>query len=939
VSTFWGTLWNNSITDAILNGLSSAQQSLAQFNTNAAQLKQFYAQQANQAFQSGGALGWVGASGWDALGGITQLATGGTPVSPGQALWSVWFSLPVMGESMAAHTIGLAQSAFGTTSAIASIGGTEHMTMGQWLTGMAGQLGGFLGVRGSAYSDIGNSLGALATQAKGTAQLALANAAAQVSSVAGKFTGAGNLLNVGSFLSSAGDTLSHAFAPQVGGVLFDQCETVLTGIEEIVGAYWDKASQSVVLIGKPNAGGNLQRLRIPGLDNDHLKVALKAAIAGLPLGVSIDPPANYRYGANSNEMMPEGSPLVVSYLGDTAGTLYGAIMFESDRIMKCLSVGLENRTRQPFGSRVRGYRDLFGEARNSAAGQSWHRFWFVIDHVKLSKSEHDNGVVVDGVGIKVLTELELAHSPKGQAIDPDDRAFADHLTNNYDAYAAEFPVLARLKELAKISAIARFLVAQNVPLDLGSLFQVPPTWVATPETTPSILRTASTENHTRQMSGGVDLDADPVIVPDQEDKTEHLIRAASAARKPGATIWLVPAGVRTLQARSIPLTSPAFRRIVTEHRFADSQGAHSLELRRIYDSSRGSEGDFGLGWSVFLPYSMIALRRSGKKVEVLSDEEKEKDTSETLPSLLIVRDNATGATELYRPTRAQGAPLTEYGRVTSQTVTKGSISFKYDADDVIALKRSRLHLFRQGADHVFDLEGHLVEVHADQRSVLKVSYAEGRIAGLTNEAGQGYEFVRGPEGGRAVTRVEMRGAGAEGRITFAYDETGRLKQAGGTSLAKQRYCYGLNGELAEIRDSTRNNCETVASGVADIADDVVQLAFGNSIRRKWEGGRLSSIEDDQGSRADIIYSGNVLKQINIRGRGGTIRKFDFDTDGYLRFTRGSSSGVKDPAAPARPSTQPLAPSEKIKGSVKTKTSRNPVSLTAGPADSLVIEFA
>jgi hypothetical protein len=168
---------------------------------------------------------------------------------------------------------------------------------------------------------------------------------------------------VGLAAKGLGENISKLFGPinlpQVGGVLFDNCDAVLTGIAEITAAFWDAPSGSLVLIGKADVDGEVMRFALPAMDADHLKVALRAALAGQPLGVSIDPPANLRYGERSGQMLPDGTPLIVSYLGGTAGTLYGAIEFESDRIMKCLSIGRHNQTRKPFKASIPGFRDHF----------------------------------------------------------------------------------------------------------------------------------------------------------------------------------------------------------------------------------------------------------------------------------------------------------------------------------------------------------------------------------------------------------------------------------------------------------------------------------------------------------------------------------------------------------------------------------------------------
>jgi hypothetical protein len=84
--------------------------------------------------------------------------------------------------------------------------------------------------------------------------------------------------------------------PDVGGVLFEDCAAELTEIEELTGAYWDAQASALVLVGKPRLRDHPTRFALPAMDRDHLVVALRAYLAGQPMGVSIDPPAEYRSG-------------------------------------------------------------------------------------------------------------------------------------------------------------------------------------------------------------------------------------------------------------------------------------------------------------------------------------------------------------------------------------------------------------------------------------------------------------------------------------------------------------------------------------------------------------------------------------------------------------------------------------------------------------------
>jgi hypothetical protein len=816
------------------------------------------------------------------------------------------------------------------------------MSFGDWFAGMVGAGGGLIGARGDALRDLSKSLLQLGTQTRGNVQILLAAASQRAASVATAFNDVANGIALGGFFDSTRGTL-NGLNQDVGGVLFDHCDTVLTGIGEIDGAYWDEHSQSIVLFGKPDAGGKRQELAMPALDADHLKVALRAAIAGQPLGVSIDPPANYRYGKNNKEMLPDRSSLIVSYLGDTAGTLFGAIMFESDRIMKCLSIGMENRTRKPFTSQVPGFQDLFARSAKPATNArpmptaSWHRFWFVIDNVRLVKAARANAVIVDDVQIKVLTELEMPNSPKGFAVDPQDDSFAKDLSKNFDAYAREFPVFARLKELAKISAIARFLVAQKVPLDAGLLFQELPTRVSTPETTPSILRT---ESDTRQMCGGVDLDADPEISPDSAGKAENLCQAVKAARNFSSSVWPVTGAAKPLEARAIRLTEPhTFRHVVTDHRFASARGAYPLVFQRIYDSSLASGGDFGPGWNLFLPYSLRIIHGGGKKGEVLN--EQENDSKETLAKLLILRDTSTGNTTLYRPTATTQNAHVVYACVKSQTVTKGRVSFEYDPNDVIHLKDSRFHLSRQALSYVFALDGRLLELRGTDSCTMRLSYDRDQLVRMWNDAGHAYELSRIRQGSNLVTSVSVSEVPRR-NLTFSYDESGHLRRSEGGTLANQSYSYGLRGQLAEIRDMVTNTCAMAPQHHPASTEDDVHFPWGGSLHRKWTAGHMASIEDDASSRIDFTYGSNGLKQISIRGRHGAMRNFDYDADGHLCIKsspprQGPVVADSSPAIQLEMQAVGAPRTRKLLG--KARNRHNPVSITRShTGDSLIVHF-
>ena len=107
-------------------------------------------------------------------------------------------------------------------------------------------------------------------------------------------------------------------------------------------------------------------------------------------------------------------------------------------------------------------------------------------------------------------------------------------------YAKHEPSLARLTELACISALAQYLSQEGVPVDVSSLFTKQPVAVDTPDKTPAIVASRSMGNHNISLSGGVDLDKTPTINKVQQPHAQKL-RDDCEAWRPGAAsrMWCV----------------------------------------------------------------------------------------------------------------------------------------------------------------------------------------------------------------------------------------------------------------------------------------------------------------------------------------------------------------------------------------------------------------
>ena len=679
-------------------------------------------------------------------------------------------------------------------------------------------------------------------------------------------------------------------AAPVGGVLFQNCHAVLTGIEELSGGYWDERTHALVLVGKGAENGHQRTFSLPPMDTDHLIVALRAALVGEPLGVSIDPPAGYRYGKGGQQMPPDRSPLIVSYLGHSEGTLAGAIFFEADRIMKCLSVGVDNQKRKPFNSNVPGFQSTFDMHSNGdkSRNNSWHRFWFVVEHVEMKKSSNGSAFTFGDVKIAVKTELQMPGAPAGQTIDPVDMRFAEHLTRNYSEFAKEFPVFARLKELAKISAIASFVVNQNVSLDWGNILETEPMEVDTPETTPSILRSVTSQNgnvlYTHMMSGGVNLGVTPRIEPETAGEVSRFQRAASADRPSAASEWAFSEANTKFRAKAFNIGQKcAFRSIEIDHQFAVANGIPTLALKRVYRSSSVINGKFGSGWDLLVPWALTVMRGSGKKPEVLEPKDRSKQTVH--PSVLFLRDGTTGATQTYRKiSEGNGSLEPSWALVDSQTISKERVSFNYNPGQIIQGQSNRFVLRRDGYVCLFDDTGHLIEMSNSTSRATRYIWNNGLLVVIENNTGQKYSLTYA-NGTDMINSIE---ASDGQKLEYVYDSKGCLVEVRIDSSVRAAYAYDCSKRLIEVSDS---GGKAVRQATYSTQDEYIQGTLLEKIRSssgaelecQFSNGRFDWVKDALDTHATATYGpkGN-LWEVFVKTSAGNCWKFQYGTNRRLR---------------------------------------------------------
>jgi hypothetical protein len=177
----------------------------------------------------------------------------------------------------------------------------------------------------------------------------------------------------------------------------------------------------------------------------------------------------------------------VRYDGDTLNTNFGSVMFQSDRLLKTLTLGQDNITGAPVSAAVSGYRnmlDRYKDAQHMPPDGSSIRMWFTPEEITLAQSADGSAMEFSQATMQLLTESKYKNDVTG---DTYAEAFAAQVTQNYDAYATEFPILQQLTRLGKITAVVKWIKDNDIPFDLSFFSNYIPSAGTTPQYTPVIM--------------------------------------------------------------------------------------------------------------------------------------------------------------------------------------------------------------------------------------------------------------------------------------------------------------------------------------------------------------------------------------------------------------------------------------------------------------------
>lgn len=423
----------------------------------------------------------------------------------------------------------------------------------------------------------------------------------------------------------------------IGQGYWEEVARALAQIENVKLACYEEEHDRLLLVG--DAARTTEGLRMDALalalENVHAHEQYKAE----PLGMTIDPDTIDFYG-------PE---MIVRYFGGSEHTRSGRIMFECDRLLKCLSTGKDNITGQPASSSVPGFKNLLQLGMEMGGRDTepvFDRFWYVLYATEISdrnpryrsvllKLEGERGVYFEQVPVFVRTEImyragnELVSS--FGKIDPKAEAFAEHFNEHYDAYAAEMVELRQIKQLGNLMSLALWLEEERVPFDrLGLAMYRSEFTEGTPSRTPSVRNSLSetsvdttwgedsytihTETRTSEVFGGVEFEPKNFYRNDADGVGAALLRAArEVERKPAGKVlsWTFEEGGTEFAAVALPdpdarIKPGSYQKRTDAVMNVEGGEPLAIGLHRFHSPYGYRNGDFGPRFAFGIP-RLIAL--------------------------------------------------------------------------------------------------------------------------------------------------------------------------------------------------------------------------------------------------------------------------------------------------------------------------------------------
>ena len=687
-------------------------------------------------------------------------------------------------------------------------------------------------------------------------------------------------------------------SPDYGGVSFSKKADIQLNLLDITGAVFDHKTGQLILFGK-------EEYFLPKIDLDDLAVAVKS-IYGIEIECPQDPGISMDRSTIPNQM-------IVRYDGATENTSFGNTMFEADRILKCLILGQDNFTNSPFTANVAGFVSLVDRLK-PFEGQLFTRMWFVPEKINLIEGKEHKGFVFDEVKMQILTEAQKngAKADIAQCLD-----FAKHLTDHYDEYAKQFPVLEKLKDLGKITAIIKWLKDNDIFFDTSFFVNYQPKYFETPKYTPITERKVEFKIEFTQkgsvlyynkptitLAGGVIYNLTQDNFKIQSDIVSDKLLSSAINSRPSdndfSWSFKSPINKETLSAvaQSIHHTKKPGN---VKKNFLDlsvvTDFEKNINLFRFYNSFTEKNSYFGYGWRV-LPYDLqfpiekIYIKNAQDKnivtyrnilISILDTEEFFEIkglNNEGYPifmnrnSSYFLKDNFTNSTfDLYSDTGKMIAEFDKRDRLIRTFDEDFIIEYEYLEDRLVKIRDEKDELFIN-----FEYqEDKIIKANSSDGAMVKYEYNDiGLLQKTSDECGRNtfYEYDDDKRLNKILDHEE--------NILFSaiYDDYNRAKEI--IDGKTQYKCeYSLENKTMTVMD--QNLLEEMTFKF-DEKDRLIQKTLNDKVFNffyEQENCFLpTKIIDEMGFVTEYKYN-NRGQLLYFKNPFGAIWKFGYDYIGNL----------------------------------------------------------